>query len=57
MSKLKDLKWLFNGRHFDRDVVTLCVRWYLPYKNIPFFISTVLLFGSNDLVVRWSPLT
>ncbi len=32
MSKLKDLEWLFNGRHFDREVIVLCVRWYLRYK-------------------------
>jgi transposase-like protein len=23
---------LFNGRHFDREVIVLCVRWYLRYK-------------------------
>jgi transposase-like protein len=23
---------LFAGRHFDRDVIILCVRWYLRYK-------------------------
>ena len=23
---------LFNGRHFDREIVVLCVRWYLSYK-------------------------
>lgn len=23
---------LFVGRHFDRDVIILCVRWYLRYK-------------------------
>jgi hypothetical protein len=32
MRKLKDLEWLFNGRHFDREVIVLCVRWYLRYK-------------------------
>src|SRR3954465_12289290 len=32
MSKLKDLEWLFNGRHFDREVILLCVRWYLRFK-------------------------
>ena len=32
MSKLKDIDRLFNGRHFDREVVILCVRWYLRYK-------------------------
>lgn len=32
MSKLKDLEWLFNGRHFDREVIVPCVRWYHRYK-------------------------
>jgi transposase-like protein len=32
MSKLKDIDRLFNGRHFDREVIILCVRWYLRYK-------------------------
>jgi transposase-like protein len=32
MSKLKNLERLFNGRHFDREVIVLCVRWYLRYK-------------------------
>jgi transposase-like protein len=32
MSKLKSLDGLFAGRHFDRDVIILCVRWYRRYK-------------------------
>ena len=32
MSKLKSRDELFAGRHFDRDVIVLCVRWYLRYK-------------------------
>lgn len=32
MSKLKSLDELFAGRHFDRDVIILCVRWYRRYK-------------------------
>ena len=23
---------LFKGRHFDQDVIVLCVRWYLSFK-------------------------
>ena len=23
---------LFKGRHFEREVIVLCVRWYLRYK-------------------------
>ena len=32
MTKLKSLKELFDGRHFDREIIILCVRWYLRYK-------------------------
>ena len=32
MSKRKDLRWLFKGRHLDREVIVLCVRWQLRYK-------------------------
>jgi transposase-like protein len=32
MRKLKIVEELFKGRHFDRDVVILCVRWYLRFK-------------------------
>ena len=32
MSKLMGVKQLFEGRHFDREVIILCVRWYLRFK-------------------------
>lgn len=32
MSELNGIENLFKGRHFDRDVIILCVRWYLCYK-------------------------
>ena len=32
MSKLKSIEELFEGRHFDREVVILCVGWYLRFK-------------------------
>lgn len=32
MSKLKRMEDLFAGRHFERNVIILCVRWYLRYK-------------------------
>jgi hypothetical protein len=32
MGKLKTIMELFEGRHFDRDVIILCVRWYLRFK-------------------------
>ena len=32
MAKLIPVEELFRGRHFDREIVVLCVRWYLSYK-------------------------
>ena len=32
MSRLKSMAELFAGRHFDREIIILCVRWYLRYK-------------------------
>ena len=32
MSKLKSIEELFVGRHFDREVIIVCVRWYLRFK-------------------------
>ena len=32
MDKLESLEELFAGRHFDREVIILCVRWYLRFK-------------------------
>jgi transposase-like protein len=32
MGKPECLEELFTGRHFDRDVIILCVRWYLRFK-------------------------
>ena len=32
MGKLKGVEELFEGRHFDREVIILCVRWYLRFK-------------------------
>src|SRR6202158_2561499 len=32
MAGFLGLDELFKGRHFDREVVVLCVRWYLRFK-------------------------
>ena len=35
MSKLKSIEELFERRHFDREIIVLCVRWYLRFKLKP----------------------
>jgi transposase-like protein len=32
MSQLVPIEELFKGRHFDQEIVILCVRWYLSFK-------------------------
>ena len=32
MAEFLGLGGLFEGRHFDREVIVLCVRWYLRFK-------------------------
>jgi hypothetical protein len=32
MGKLMGVEQLFEGRHFDREGIILCVRWYLRFK-------------------------
>ncbi len=29
----KDSVVLFKGRHFDPEIITLCVRWYITYEG------------------------
>jgi len=35
MGKPKTVGELFKGRHFDRGIVILCVRWYLSEPKRP----------------------
>src|SRR5580698_9187340 len=32
MMSLPNMDELFKGRHFEREIIVLCVRWYLRYK-------------------------
>lgn len=32
MTRLKGMAGLCAGRHFDWEIIVLCVRWYLRYK-------------------------
>jgi hypothetical protein len=32
MGKLKGIDGSFKGHHFDREIIVLCVRWYLRYQ-------------------------
>jgi transposase-like protein len=32
MARVLSVDELFGGRHFDREIIVLCVRWYLRFK-------------------------
>lgn len=32
MANRKTIDELFKGRHFEQEIIILCVRWYLRYK-------------------------
>jgi transposase-like protein len=55
--KLMDIEALFVGRHFDRAVIILCVRWYLRFKLS--FRDLVEMMGERGLsiahttIMRW----
>jgi transposase-like protein len=55
--KLVNVEALFAGRHFDREVIILCVRWYLRFKLS--FRDLVEMMGERGLsiahttIMRW----
>jgi transposase-like protein len=32
LARMLSIDDLFKGRHFDQDIIILCVRWYLRFK-------------------------
>ena len=57
MSKLTNVDELFEGRHFDREMIILCVRWYLRFKlslrDLVEMIAERGLSLSHMTIMRW----
>jgi transposase-like protein len=57
MAGFVSLDELFEGRHFDREIIVLCVRWYLRFKLG--FRDLVEMMAERDLslahttIMRW----
>ena len=57
MSKCKSIEDLFEGIHFEREIIILCVRWYLRYKLS--YRDLVEMMGERGLslahttILRW----
>ena len=57
MAEFLDLDELFEGRHFDREVIVLCVRWYLrfklSYRDLVEMMAERGLQLAHTTVMRW----
>ena len=57
MAKPKSVKELFVGRHFDQEVIMLCVRWYLRFKlslrDLVEMMSERGLSLAHTTIMRW----
>jgi hypothetical protein len=46
-----------DGRHFDREIIILCVRWYLRYKLSPRDLAEMMaergLSLAHTTILRW----
>jgi transposase-like protein len=57
MPQFVPVEELFKGRHFDREIVVLCVRWYLSFKLS--YRDLVALMGERGIgiahttILRW----
>src|SRR3954467_7510256 len=57
MSQLVPIEELFKGRHFDQEIVILCVRWYLSFKLSSRDLVTMMgehgLPMAHTTILRW----
>ena len=57
MPRFGPIEDLFKGRHFDQEIVILCVRWYLSFKLS--FRNLVAMMGERGIglahttILRW----
>src|SRR6266566_3590015 len=57
MPKFVPTEELFKGRHFDQEIVVLCVRWYLSFKLS--YRDLVAMMGERGIdlahttILRW----
>jgi transposase-like protein len=57
VDKLETLEELFAGRHFDREVIILCVRWYVRFKlslrDLVEMMAERGLLLAHTTIMRW----
>jgi transposase-like protein len=57
MSTLISVANLFKGRQFDREIIVLCVRWYLSYKLSSWDLVEMMaergILLAHTTILRW----
>ncbi|MBM3795871.1 MAG: IS6 family transposase [Acidobacteria bacterium] len=57
MARLAPVEELFGGRHFDAEIVALCVRWYLSfklsYRDLVSMMSERSIAMAHTTIMRW----
>src|SRR5258707_12243106 len=57
MAGFLELDELFEGRHFDREIIVLCVRWYLRFKlsfrDLVEMMAERNLSMAHTTIMRW----
>jgi transposase-like protein len=57
MSRFVPIEELFKGRHFDQEIVVLCVRWYLSFqlsfRDLASMMSEHGLPIAHTTILRW----
>src|SRR5580698_5999975 len=57
MARLTNVDDLFEGRHFDREIIVLCVRWYLrfklSYRDLVEMMAERGLSLAHTTIMRW----
>ncbi len=57
MGRLRSVDEMFGGRHFDREVIILCVRWYLRFKlslrDLTEMMANRGLSMAHTTIMRW----
>src|SRR6266849_3102917 len=59
MSQFVPTEVHFKGRHFDQEIVVLCVRWYLSYKlsyrDLRGMMGERVSVLAHTTILRWVP--
>ena len=57
MQRFAPLEELFKGRHFDQEIVVLCVRWYLSfrlsYRDLVAMMAERGIDLAHTTILRW----